>query len=255
MSEDAPARRQDGPPVRSGSSRYRPRRFVSELDASFWRIETARERRLMHRRLRPLKGDAARIEVSGSVVPIPLPAAAWSKAVFHRSVAPADLFAAVMSDPAAALLAHGLAALDDETLQFFVDHPAVVTRLYEHDAPAFAGFAEHLRIHDNHVVPPGGCRAVPLWEALLNESRGARSLRPRAVREDEGRIAYLTTPSASLNHRARRLRSACGSRTRARVDRFKRWPCWRRRASTSGTSTSSRSRDHCRIFCRCSCAS
>jgi hypothetical protein len=170
-------------------------RFVSELGRLIYG-ETKKTREnpdSMYRRLLAyLKGDAVRIEAPGDLVPIPLPAVAWSQAVFHRSVAPADLFAAVMSDPAAALLAHGLAALDDETLQFLVDHPAVVTRLYEHDAPVFAGFAEHLQIHHSHVVPPGGDRAVPLWEALLNEKVAQPD---RFVRElfarDEGRIAYL----------------------------------------------------------------
>ena len=67
---------------------------------------------------------------------MPLSAAVWSQTAFHRPVASADLFAAVLSDQSAALLAYGLAALDDETLRFLVEHPAVITRLYERDAAA-----------------------------------------------------------------------------------------------------------------------
>ena len=139
-----------------------------------------------------LRSDAARTHAPGDFVPIPLPAATWSKAVFHRPLAPEQLFAAVMSDRAAAHLAHGLAALDDETLRFLVDHPAIVTRLYERNAPVFAGFAEHFRIHDQRVAPPGGDRAVPLWEAVVNAkvSEPDRFMGELYGR-DKGRLAYL----------------------------------------------------------------
>ena len=92
---------------------------------------------------------------------MPLSAAVWSQAVFRRPVMPTELFAAVMSDPAAALVAHGLAAMDDETLGFLADHPALVTWLYEVGAPVFATLTAHLRIHDGRVVPPGG--PPPRW--------------------------------------------------------------------------------------------
>ena len=132
------------------------------------------------------------LDAGAELVPMPLSAAVWTEAVFHRPIAPADLFAAVMSDRPAALLAYGLAALDDETLQFLANHPAAIAQLYEHDASVFAAFAEHLHIHDNRVVPPGGDEAAPLWEAVLNE----KTTQPdRFVRElfgkNDGRIAYL----------------------------------------------------------------
>jgi hypothetical protein len=132
-------------------------------------------------------------------VPIPLPAAVWSE-VLRRPVAPARLFGALMSDPAAALLVHGLAALDDETLGFFANHPAVVRRLYEDGASAFAAFAAHLAVHDNRVTPPGGDQAVPLWEALLGEktTQPGRFIRQLFTR-DGGRLAYLYDAIGSVD--------------------------------------------------------
>ena len=125
-------------------------------------------------------------------VPMPLSAAVWSQAVFRRPVRPTELFAAVMSDPAAALVAHGLAALDDETLGFLADHPVLVTWLYEVGAPVFATLTAHLRIHDGRVVPPGGPVAVPLWEAVLNVSASQPEAFVRQlIGRSEGRLAFL----------------------------------------------------------------
>src|SRR5687768_14528087 len=155
-------------------------------------------------------------------VPVPLPSVVWSE-VLRRPVDPAHLFAIVMSDAAAAFLVHGLAALDDETLQFFVDHPAAVRQLYERGAPAFATFAAHLQVRANRVVVPGGDQAVPLWEALIGEKAGRPA--PFIVQlftRDEGRLAYLYDTIGSLD--PARASFALGlwiADARARVDRFR----------------------------------
>src|SRR6266567_7791542 len=89
------------------------------------------------------------------LVPVPLSAEIWSDAVFHRRVAPDELVTALLADRHAALICHGLTAIDDETLQFFVDHPSLISRLYERSAPAFAVFSGSVRIRANRVVPAG----------------------------------------------------------------------------------------------------
>src|SRR5688572_24891428 len=163
-----------------------------------------------------------RVDAQFERVPVPLTSVVWSE-VLRRPVDPAHLFAIVMSDAAAAFLVHGLAALDDETLQFFVDHPAAVRQLYERGAPAFATFAAHLQVRANRVVVPGGDQAVPLWEALIGEKVG----RPAAFilqlfTRDEGRLAYLFDTIGSLD--PARASFALGlwiADARARVDRFK----------------------------------
>ena len=155
-------------------------------------------------------------------VPVPLPSVVWSE-VLRRPVDPAHLFAIVMSDAGAAFLLRGLAALDDETLQFFVDHPAAVRQLYERGAPAFATFTAHLQVRANRVVVPGGDPAVPLWEALI----GAKAERPAAFifqlfTKDEGRLAYLYDTIGSLD--PARASFALGlwiADGRTRVDRFR----------------------------------
>src|SRR5262245_17393379 len=101
-------------------------------------------------------------------VPVPLPAAVWSRAIFRHAVPPNQLVVAILSDRRATLLGRGLAGLDDETLNYLADHPQLLTFLYERAAAAFAAFGDDLRIHQGRVVPPGGERAVPLWEAALH---------------------------------------------------------------------------------------
>ena len=103
------------------------------------------------------------------LIPVPLDAAIWSRAVFGRPVTRERLLTAILSDANAALLGHGLAALDDETLQFFGEHPALLKLLYTRHAKVFASFAGHLRIRRGRVVPPSGMAAVPLWEAVLDK--------------------------------------------------------------------------------------
>ncbi len=126
------------------------------------------------------------------LVPVPLAASVWSGAVFGRAVPSRSLFGAILSDPNAALVAYGLSALDDETLQFFADHPVLLTTLYRRHAIVFASFAAHLRIRNNRVIPPGGAAAVPLWEAVVNERvSDAVAFVTALYANAEGRTAYL----------------------------------------------------------------
>ena len=168
------------------------------------------------------RGSVVRVDAQLERVPVPLPSVVWSE-VLRRPIDPEHLFAIVMSDAAAAFLVHGLAALDDETLQFFVDHPAAVRQLYERGAPAFATFAAHLQVRASRVVVPGGDQAVPLWEALVGEKAG----RPapfmfQLFTRDEGRLAYLYDTIGSLD--PARASFALGlwiADARAKVDRFR----------------------------------
>src|SRR4051794_10237978 len=64
-------------------------------------------------------------------VPVPLTADVWSNAIFHRRVEKDELVSAIIVDRSATLVCHGLTMLDDQTLQYLADHPAVLTRIYE----------------------------------------------------------------------------------------------------------------------------
>ena len=137
-------------------------------------------------------GSPAAAAGSIETVPIPLSVGLWSDAVFRRRVAPEEIVAAIVADPRAAHLCYGLASLDDETLQFFVDHPSAITQLYERSAAAFAAFGDSLHIHDNRVTPPGGPAAAQMWEAAVGEKLDRPQPFVRALfAQDQGRLAYL----------------------------------------------------------------
>ena len=131
-------------------------------------------------------------DLTSEAVPLPLPAHIWSDAIFQRPISPDDLFSAVIQDRSAALLCYGLAALDDETLHYLAEQPAVLRRLYERDAAVFAAFGGSLHIRHNAVLVPGGASAVLLWEAALGEPAATphRFIRELFSRR-EGRVAYL----------------------------------------------------------------
>ena len=125
-------------------------------------------------------------------VPIPMPSAVWSRAVFRHAVPPTQLLIAILSDRRATLLSRGLAGLDDETLNYLIEHPQLVTFLYERAAAAFAAFGGDLKIHQGRVVPPGGAPAVPLWEAAIRAPVAAPDTFVRLLfSEYDGRLAYV----------------------------------------------------------------
>jgi hypothetical protein len=133
------------------------------------------------------------------LVPVPLSADVWSRAVFHRTIAPGDLVVAILEDRRAALLCYGLAGEDDKTLMFFAEHPAVLGDLYDR-AAAFAAFGANLRIRDGRVAPPGEDLGVPLWEAAVGERVDRPDRFVRALFGDnDGRVAYLHDTIATLD--------------------------------------------------------
>ena len=142
--------------------------------------------------LRDLKKSGSTPQSQIDSVPIPLTVDVWSRAVFKRKVPPEEIVAAIVSDPRAAHLCHGLAALDDRTLQFLGDHPQLITWLYEHAAASFAGFAGGLHVQDNRVMARGGAVAAPLWQAVVGEPiEPAEPFIRELFSRDQGRLASL----------------------------------------------------------------
>ena len=108
-------------------------------------------------------------------VPIPLPVEVW-RDVLRRPVEVSNLFSLVMNDRRAALLSHGLAALDDETLRYLAERPSLVLDLYDpRRVGAFAAFAGSLRIRRQAVVVPGGEAGLAIWEAVVDEKTSSRT--------------------------------------------------------------------------------
>lgn len=153
--------------------------------------------------------DAARTAPSTSAdaaaaqprVLIPLDAAVWSTAVFKRPVQPGSLLTAIVTDRRAALLAAGLAGMDDATLTFLSDAPALVAELYERGSAAIAAFGASLRVREGRVVSPGldGDRAV--WEAVVGAPVTApdRFIRQLFAPLSGGRLAYVYATVALLD--------------------------------------------------------
>src|SRR5581483_1005603 len=157
------------------------------------------------------------------LVPVPLATDVWGSAIFHRRIAPADLITSIVADRSASLLCHGLAALDDETLEFLATHHAVLTRLYERSAAAFAAFSDSVHIHGGRVEPPGGADAVPLWEAVIGEkmSRPERFL-TALFEAGDGRAASIYDLTGRLDPARRAfILGAWINPASLRMDRFR----------------------------------
>ena len=177
-------------------------RFVSELARLTHQASEDRNttRAKAASQLRQGRAGASVPPSAAESVPIPLTTAAWSQAVFHRPIAPDQIVAAIMADTRAAQICYGLASLDDETLEFFLDHPAAITRLYEHAAAAFAAAGSSLHVHMNRVVVSGGDAAAEVWAAVVGERRESPERFIRVLFEqDQGRLAYLYDAIAELD--------------------------------------------------------
>ena len=173
-------------------------------------------------------GDAAKLSSDDDSVPVPLPAEFWSAAVFKRRVAREDLVAAIVSDRQAALLCHGLLALDDDTLRFFAEQRGLIARLLERSNPAFAAFSTSLRVAGGRVIPPGadgrdGDEVVAMWEAVVGEkvTRPERFIQ-QLFEASDGRLAYLYDTLGQLDAARRAFALGLWLPNRAqRLERFK----------------------------------
>jgi hypothetical protein len=147
-------------------------------------------------------GKAVTLTLPADVVPVPLSAAVWSDAILQRKVPPVELFAAILADDRATLLCHGLAGLDDLTLQYLAENPAILRGMYT-QASVFSAFGNRLRIRDGRVVTPGEelhAEARTIWEQLVEAktTEPARFISSLFARR-EGRLAYVYDTVAELD--------------------------------------------------------
>ena len=166
-------------------------------------------------------GERVRIEISTEVVPLPLSADTWSNAVLHQKVPTTRLAAAIFGNQSAALVYHGLMALDDETLAYLQDHPALLSTIVEKSPGVFAEWGRSIHVRSRKVQVPGGDAAVALWQAVVGESPADADAFIRALLgHDGGRTAYFFDAIAHLDpgHQAFALGAPSGT---DRVGRFK----------------------------------
>lgn len=140
--------------------------------------------------------------VSSIVLPLPLSEQTWRRVVFRRDIPAAQLFAAILNEPRARLLYHGLMGLDAGTRRWLGARPDLIEDIHRSDAAvrAFALFSPALRVRGDTLVVPGGDLAVRRWEALLDAevSRPDRFVRRLFSRED-GRLAGLYFTLATVD--------------------------------------------------------
>jgi hypothetical protein len=168
-------------------------------------------------------------------VPLPLDPSVWRDTILRRQVPDNQLIPAILSERASALLYHGLAALDDETLAALGPDRETLEVL-RHHAGAFATFGRSLRIHAGRVVVPGGLGAETLWLELVGvePSRPAAFVRRLYVGES-GRLAFFFDALSHLDAPHQRFatsqqlpESSRLERTRALLDVFDQTaPEWR----------------------------
>ena len=211
--------------------RLRERRDVYTVEAAGGGDGAALRTRLLAAGIDPA-GILQRLNASATVavapaiveLPLPLPPEAWNAAVFERTLPARALFGAIIRDPRAAWLYHGLLGMTPATRAFLVANPGLVRHLYRDRAAVVADFGGVFEVGpDGRVVVPGGAAAVGLWEGLLGErvsaaERFARELFGR----DAGRAAYFMEALARLDGPRRRFALGLGITDRGlRLDRFR----------------------------------
>jgi len=149
-----------------------------------------------------------RSDAANELVPIPLSVDLWSS-VLRRRLTPREAVTVLVADRGAALICLGLSSLDDQTLQYFADHPSLIERIYERSSAQFGAFGGSLQVRTNRVVPAGAQAAAAqgdrddvtaMWEALVGEktSRADRFI-TQLFELNEGRVAYLYDVIARLD--------------------------------------------------------
>lgn len=144
-----------------------------------------------------LQSAIRRIPASGGgglVLPMPLPAAAWRQLIPAASPPHGSLFQAILSDPAARLIFHGLSGIDPETRAWFGGELDVLRGLFRDPglAKSFAMFAPAVRTSSGQVKIPGGLVAPQRWQRVVRaDPDDARSFVSRLFADRDGRTAGL----------------------------------------------------------------
>ena len=102
---------------------------------------------------------------SGARIPLPLSPRMWRERLLRADVADARLASAILGRRPAALIYHGLLALDEETLAWIEANPAVLDVFQKHPG-ATAVYARSIHVRSGAVVTPGD-NAKEIWRAIV----------------------------------------------------------------------------------------
>lgn len=157
----------------------------------------------------------------GETAPLPLDPSIWRESILRRDIPDASLLGAILSNRRTALLYHGLASLDDETLGWIGSERGLLGDLVERPG-TFAATAPSLKIRGGRVVVPGGLEAEASWSRVI----GATPDEPAAfVRRlfgrSNGRLAHFYDTIAQLDEPRRRFALALNEPASSRIDRVR----------------------------------
>jgi hypothetical protein len=131
-------------------------------------------------------------------VPLPLDTSIWRETLLTRHVRDSEIIPAILSERATALLYHGLASLDDDTLGWLGPDRETLLHL-RRNAGIFAAFGRSIKVRGGQVSVPGGSDAEPVWSAIV----GADVTRPSAfvqrLMRGNGRLAWFYDTVAHLD--------------------------------------------------------
>ena len=136
---------------------------------------------------------------TSDTVPLPLDPGIWRETILQQPVPDRQLVAAILDDRRAALLYHGLAALDDETLAWLGPDRETLLHVRQ-QAALFATFGRSIHVRGGRVLVPGGPDAEPLWAALTGVDPGRpAAFVQRIFRDGDGKLAFLYDGVAHLD--------------------------------------------------------
>jgi hypothetical protein len=135
----------------------------------------------------------------GEAIPLPMDASIWRETLLPKPVPNEQLIATILSDRTTALMYHGLAGLDDETLAWLGAERGTLQHLLKRPG-TFAVFGPSIRIHAGEIAVPGGEHAKPMWQALLgaDPAKPAAFIR-RVFADEEGWRAWFYDSIAQLD--------------------------------------------------------
>lgn len=164
-----------------------------------------------------LRGPAPR---QADTVPLPLDASIWRETLLNRKVTDAEIAGAILSDRNTALLYHGLAALDDDTLGWLGPDRETLLHL-RRNAAAFAAFGRSVRVRAGRMSVPGGPEADAMWMAVVGADASRPSAFVQRLFRGDGRLAWFYDTVMHLDGDRQRLMFGGHGTPAQRVERMR----------------------------------
>jgi hypothetical protein len=123
-------------------------------------------------------------------VPLPLDTSIWRETLLDRPANDVDITRAILTDRTIALLYHGLAALDDDTLGWLGPERETLLHL-RRNAAAFAAFGRSIKVRGGRIAVPGGAGAEPVWTTVIGAEPGRPGAFVQRLFRGSGRLAWF----------------------------------------------------------------